>query len=93
MAELRDNEKDAFLGNAWALLLLIDWPGPFALVMSEATAYRALVIAYFHGSIPEPIEDGLTGFIIDGRAAASRAAAYIPTLSQTHRRRLFELRF
>jgi len=57
-----DNEKDEFLRNAYALFLLIDWPGPFILVMIEAIAYRTPVIAYCHGSIPELIENGITGF-------------------------------
>ena len=90
MAEIRDNEKDAFFGNAYALLLLIDWPGPFVLVMIEAIAYRSRVIAYCHGSIPELIGDGITGFVIDRLEAARMAAEHLPTLSQTHRRRLFE---
>jgi hypothetical protein len=72
------------------LFLLIDWPGPFVLVMIEAIAYRTLVIAYCLGSIPELIENGIMEFIIDGIEAARRAAEHIPTLSQTHRRRLFE---
>jgi hypothetical protein len=74
------------------LYLLIDWPGPFVLVMIEAIAYRTLVIAYCHGSIPELTENGITEFIIDGLEAARRAAEHIPTLSQTHRCRLFEPR-
>jgi glycosyltransferase involved in cell wall biosynthesis len=92
VGEISDNEKDAFLRNAYALFLLIDWPGPFVLVMIEATAYRTLVFAYCHGSIPELVENGITGFMIDGLEAARRAAGHIPTLSQTHRRPLFEPR-
>ena len=93
MGEIRDNEKDAFLGNAYALFLLIDWPGPFVLAMIEATAYRMPVTAYRRGSIPEPIEDSITGFIIDGLEAARRAAEHISTLSRTHHRLLLEPRF
>ena len=93
MGELSDNEKDAFLRNAYALFLLIDWPGPFVLVMIEAIAYRTLVTVYCHGSIPELIENGITGFMIDKREAARSAAEPIPTLSQTHHRRLFQPRF
>jgi hypothetical protein len=92
VAEIRDNEKDVFLRNAHALLLLIDWPGPFVLVMIETTVYRSLVIAYCHESIPELTEDGVTGLIIDGLEAARRAAEHIPTLSQTHHRRPFQPR-
>jgi hypothetical protein len=93
VAELKDNGKDAFLRSAYAPLLLIDWPGPFVLVMIEATAYRSLVIAYCHGSTPGLIEDGITGFMIDGLEAARRAGEHIPTLNQTHHRLLFQPRF
>jgi hypothetical protein len=58
--------------------------------MIEAIACRTLVIAYCHRSIPQLIENGITGFIIDGLEAARRAADHIPTITQTHRRRLFE---
>jgi glycosyltransferase involved in cell wall biosynthesis len=61
--------------------------------MIEATAYRTPVIAYRRGSIPELIEDRLTGFIIDGLEAARRAAEHISSLSQTHRRLLLVPRF
>ena len=90
MGEISDNKKDAFRRNAYALFWPSDWPGPFVLVMIEAIAYRTLVIAYCNGSIPELIEHGITGFMIDGLEAVRRAAEHIPTLSQTHRRRLFE---
>jgi hypothetical protein len=75
VGEISDNEKDAFLRNAYALFLLIDWPGPFVRD-TEAVAYRTLVIAYCHGSIPELIENGIS-FMIDGLKAARRAAEHI----------------
>jgi glycosyltransferase involved in cell wall biosynthesis len=56
--EERVQRKDEFLGNAYALLLPIDWPEPFGLVMIKAMACGMPVIAYCHGSIPEVIEDG-----------------------------------
>jgi glycosyltransferase involved in cell wall biosynthesis len=93
VANSSDNEKDAFLRNACVLFWLIDRPGPFVLVMIEATAYRAPVIAYRRGAIPELIEDGITGFILDGLGGARRAAEHIPTLTPTHHRRLFQPRF
>lgn len=58
IGEIGDGEKDEFLGNAYALLLPIDWPEPFGLVMIKAMACGMPVIAYCHGSIPEVIEDG-----------------------------------
>jgi hypothetical protein len=60
--------------------------------MIGATVYWTSIIAYRCGSIPDVMEDGVTGFIIDGREAAIRAAEHIPTLSRNHRRRLFEPR-
>jgi glycosyltransferase involved in cell wall biosynthesis len=75
------------------LFLLIDWPGTFVLMMVEAIAYRTPVVADRRGSIPEVIEEGITGFILDGREAARRPAEHIPTLNPTHRRRPFEPRF
>jgi glycosyltransferase involved in cell wall biosynthesis len=93
VGEISDNENDEFLRNAYALFLPLDWPGPFALVVIEAIAYGTPVIAYCRGSIPEVIEDGVTGVIIDGLEAAIRTVEHIPTLSRNHRRRLFEPRF
>ena len=90
MGEISDNEKNEFLRNAYALFLSVGWPRPFVLVMIEAIAYGTPVIANRRGSIPEVIEDGVTGFIIDELEAAIRAAEHIPILSRNHRRRLFE---
>jgi glycosyltransferase involved in cell wall biosynthesis len=93
IGEIGDSEKDAFLGNAYALLFPIDWPEPFGLVMIEAMACGTPVIAYRHGSIPEVIEDGVTGFIVDGLEDAITAAERIATLSRKQCRRSFEQRF
>jgi glycosyltransferase involved in cell wall biosynthesis len=93
VGEIADGEKDKFLGNAYALLFPIDWPEPFGLVMIEAMACGTPVIAYRHGAIPEVIEDGVTGFIVDGLEDAIRAAERISTLSRKHCRRVFEQRF
>jgi hypothetical protein len=90
VAEIRDNEKGCTFWERLRLVLLIDWPGPFVLLMIEAIAYRLRVIAYCHGSIAELIEDGSTRFILDGLEAARRAAEHIPTPSQTHHPRLFQ---
>ena len=64
VGEIGDSEKSAFLGGAEALLFPIDWPEPFGLVMIEAMACGTPVIAYACGSVPEVIEDGVTGFIV-----------------------------
>ena len=65
VGEIGEAEKAAFLGGARALLFPIDWPEPFGLVMIEAMAAGTPVIALRCGSVPEVIEDGVTGFIVD----------------------------
>jgi glycosyltransferase involved in cell wall biosynthesis len=65
VGELNEREKDAFLGQAHALLFPIRWPEPFGLVMVEAMATGTPVIAGRFGSVPEVITDGVTGFIGD----------------------------
>ena len=65
--------KSEFLGNARALLFPIDWPEPFGLVMIEAMACGTPVIAFPNGSVPEIVDDGITGFIVDSIEAAAKA--------------------
>jgi glycosyltransferase involved in cell wall biosynthesis len=93
VGEIGDGEKDEFLGNAYALLFPIDWPEPFGLVMIEAMACGTPVIAYRSGSVPEVIDDGVTGFIVEGLEDAVKAAERISTLSRKRCRELFEQRF
>ena len=64
------SQKQDFLGNAMAVLVPIDWPEPFGLVMIEAMACGSLVIAWRRGSVPEIIEHGVTGFIVENEAEA-----------------------
>ena len=70
IGEIGDKEKSAFLSGAIALLVPIDWPEPFGLVMIEAMACGTPVIAFNRGSVPEIIEDGVTGFIVEDEAGA-----------------------
>jgi glycosyltransferase involved in cell wall biosynthesis len=93
VGEVGESEKDAFLGEAYALLFPIDWPEPFGLVMIEALACGTPVIAYRRGSVPEVLEDGVTGFIVEGLNDALSAVAQVPTLSRHLCRRVFEIRF
>jgi glycosyltransferase involved in cell wall biosynthesis len=93
VGEIGDGEKDEFLGNAYALLFPIDWPEPFGLVMIEAMACGTPVIAYRSGSVPEVIDDGVTGFIVEGLEDAVKAAERISTLSRKRCWELFEQRF
>jgi glycosyltransferase involved in cell wall biosynthesis len=93
IGEIGDAQKSAFLGNARALLFPIDWPEPFGLVMIEAMACGTPVIAFRHGSVPEIIEDGVTGFIVDDVAQAIDAASRVTELSRWRIREEFERRF
>jgi glycosyltransferase involved in cell wall biosynthesis len=93
VGEIGEGGKDEFLGHASALLFPIDWPEPFGLVMTEAMACGTPVIAYRRGSVPEIIEDGVTGFIVEDLEGAVRAAECLPTLSRRHCRERFEERF
>ena len=85
--------KDEFLGNALALLFPIDWPEPFGLVMIEAMACGTPVIAWPNGSVPEVIEDGVTGFIVGTVNDAVRAVSRVESLSRKACRNAFESRF
>jgi glycosyltransferase involved in cell wall biosynthesis len=93
VGEIEEEGKDEFLGHASALLFPIDWPEPFGLVMAEAMACGTPVIAYCRGSVPEIIEDGVTGFVVEDLEGAVRAAERLPTLSRQRCRERFEERF
>jgi glycosyltransferase involved in cell wall biosynthesis len=93
IGEIGDAEKSAFLGNARALLFPIDWPEPFGLVMIEAMACGTPVIAFRRGSVPEIVEHGVTGFIVDDMAQAVEAASHASELSRFRIREEFERRF
>jgi glycosyltransferase involved in cell wall biosynthesis len=91
--EIGDVEKDAFLGGATALLFPIDWPEPFGLVMIEALACGVPVVAFRGGSVPEVIEHGRTGFIVDSLDEAIAATRRVASLDRADCRRSFEQRF
>ena len=93
LGEIGEGEKDEFLGNAYALLFPIDWPEPFGLAMIEAMACGTPIIAYRQGSVPEVIEEGVTGIIVQGLEEAVRAVKQVPTLSRKRIRQAFEERF
>jgi glycosyltransferase involved in cell wall biosynthesis len=93
VGEIGEGEKEEFLGNAYALLFPIDWPEPFGLVMIEAMACGTPIIAYRQGSVPEVIEQGHTGFVVDDLADAVAAAKRVPELSRKRCREVFEQRF
>jgi len=93
IGEIGDHEKNEFLGNARALLFPIDWPEPFGLVMIEAFACGTPVVAYGCGSVPEVMQHGVTGYIVDNQAAAIEAARHIDRLDRCRCREVFERRF
>ena len=93
VSEIGESEKDEFLGNAYALLFPIDWPEPFGLAMIEAMACGTPIIAYRQGSIPEVMEEGRTGFIVNELEDAIAAARRIPELSRRRCREMYEQRF
>ncbi len=91
--EFENDAKQIFLGNAKAVIFPIDWPEPFGLVMIEAMACGVPVIAYRCGSVPEVIDDGLTGFIVDNDDEAVAALARVDSLDRRKIRERFEERF
>jgi glycosyltransferase involved in cell wall biosynthesis len=93
VGEIGDGEKSAFLGGADALLFPIDWPEPFGLVMIEAMACGTPVVAYRCGSVPEVIDHGLTGFIVDNDDEAAEAILRVEGLDRKRVRARFEERF
>jgi glycosyltransferase involved in cell wall biosynthesis len=93
VGEVDQRQTQDFLGGAIALLFPIDWPEPFGLVMIEAMACGTPVIAWRRGSVPEIIEQGVTGFIVENEAEAIDAIERIPTLDRGRVRDSFERRF
>jgi glycosyltransferase involved in cell wall biosynthesis len=93
IGEIREDQKQEFLGNAAALLFPIAWREPFGLVMIEAMACGTPVIAFENGSVPEVLEEGVTGFIVRDEEQAAQAVKQIPALSRERIRAEFERRF
>jgi glycosyltransferase involved in cell wall biosynthesis len=91
--EVDDRTKQDFLAGATALLFPIDWPEPFGLVMIEAMACGTPVIAFRSGSVPEVIEDGVSGFIVETEEEAVEAVKRLSALDRQEVRRAFERRF
>jgi glycosyltransferase involved in cell wall biosynthesis len=93
IGEISENEKGAFLGDAMALLFPIDWPEPFGLALIEAMACGTPVIAFGCGSVPEVIDHGVTGLIVDNVDDAVAAISLAKALDRVLIRRHFERRF
>ncbi|HYD81882.1 MAG TPA: glycosyltransferase family 4 protein [Paucimonas sp.] len=93
IGEVGEREKRELLEGASALLFPIDWPEPFGLVMIEAFCCGTPVVAYRCGSVPEVMEDGVTGFVVDDQEQAVRAAQAVMTFDRRRCREAFERRF
>ena len=94
IGEINDSQKPAFLSGAHALLFPIDWPEPFGLVMIESMACGTPVIAFNRGSVPEVIDDGVSGFIVHDEASRDRRGRSAGRAGPRHRcARQFDRRF
>ena len=93
IGEIAEADKGNLLGAARALLFPIDWEEPFGLVMIEAMACGTPVIAFRRGSVPEIVEEGVTGFVVDTVEQAVEAVGRLDQIDRAGCRRAFEQRF
>jgi len=93
IGEIDEVQKADFLGNAVGLLFPVAWPEPFGLAMIEAMACGTLVIAFRCGSVPEVLEEGVSGFIVENEEQAVAAVNKLAELSRPNVRKAFEDRF
>jgi glycosyltransferase involved in cell wall biosynthesis len=93
VGEIGEKEKAEFLGNAAAVLFPIDWPEPFGIVMIEAMSCGTPTIAFPRGSVPEVIDEGQSGFIVNNVEEAIKAVERAKGLSRAGVRACFERRF
>ena len=93
VGEINDSQKAEFLSGAHALLFPIDCPEPFGLVMIEAMACGTPVVAFNRGAVPEVVEEGVTGYIVEDEIGAVAAVNRISHISRAGVRRRFDERF
>ena len=93
VGEIGDADKARFLGDARALLFPVDWPEPFGLVRIEAMAAGTPVIAWPNGSVPEVVEHGRSGYLVESIEEAVAAVAAVAALPRAGIREAFERRF
>jgi glycosyltransferase involved in cell wall biosynthesis len=93
IGEINDQQKPGFLSGAHALLFPIDWPEPFGLVMIEAMACGTPVIAFRCGSVPEVIDNGVSGFIVSDEDEAIAATKRLHQLDRAKVRATFDRRW
>ncbi len=93
LEEIGDREKQELIGNARAVLFPINWPEPFGLVMIESLACGTPVIAFKFGSVPEVIDDGITGFVVSDVEQAVKSVEKLGSIDRRQCRAAFEQRF
>jgi glycosyltransferase involved in cell wall biosynthesis len=93
IGEINEHQKTQFLGNAKALLFPVDWPEPFGLSMIEAMACGTPVLAFRCGSVPEIVDEGITGAIVETMDQAIAALPGVIALDRKKVRQRFEQRF
>ena len=93
IGEIADHQKAEFLSGAHALLFPIDWPEPFGLVMIEAMSCGTPVIAFNRGAVPEVVDEGVSGFIVEDEISAVAAVNRLHLLPRARVRQRFEERF
>jgi glycosyltransferase involved in cell wall biosynthesis len=93
IGEITDAEKAEFLGNAYAYLFPIDWPEPFGLSMIEAMSCGTPTIAFSCGAVPEVLDEGITGFVVNSEEEAVRALKMVAQLDRRKCRTMFDRRF
>ena len=93
VGEIGEEDKSDFLGNALALLFPIDWPEPFGIVLIEAMACGTPVVAWNRGAVPEIVDDGVTGFVVDSFDEALDAIGRLKSLNRMRVRHVCERRF
>lgn len=93
VGEVNDIQKNEWLGKAKALLMPIEWNEPFGIVMIEAMACGTPVIAFPKGSIPEVVDDMITGIKVNDISEMVRAVGYLDKINRTECRSKSESRF
>ena len=93
VGEIAETQKAEFLGNATGLVFPIAWREPFGLAMIEAMACGTPVVAMRNGSVPEVVDEGVTGFIVASETEAANAARRLHLLDRSRIRQVFEERF
>ena len=93
IGEIGEDKKGEFLGNAKALLFPIDWPEPFGMVMIEAMANGTPVVAFNCGSVPEVIDEGETGYIVNSIEEACDVVSRLETFDRKHCREVFDKKY